>query len=331
MYVDKKADNKFKCEACGGKEMCEAHAYSNDHKRRVWYYCFGYGRQYGPGQLMNAVEKSVRHSKTFKYPGADVSTMWQEPGTAGGQQAASGRRWATAASQASRPPGLACAAETPVEEFEVDASDDDDQHASGGELDDDQHAAGGKRRRPPAWRPSDDDDLHASGVVATISDKLDAVLEMGCMEKAATLCEQLMEKLEGGLMEELGQNRTTMAQLKATLDEVKNGVEKHAPSVEAKVLALEIKIDEVKRDLLPTIAAKIDEVKELLESSLDRQTVQGVKLDMIERRIRAVEEQKGKPWQGSPTLGMRGCKSEGKLGSAGSAPAAEPDANGQQR
>ena len=73
---------------------------------------------------------------------------------------------------------------------------------------------------------------------------------------------------------------------------------------------------------------RVEEVKELLEGSIDKQTVQGVRLDMIERRIPAIEEQKGKPWQGSPTLGMRGSKSEGRLGSAS---AAESDAGGDQR
>ena len=341
-WVYKDDDGVWKCEACGGKQMCPAHSRSKEHSRRVWYYCFGYGSEYGPGKLMNAVEKSVRYKKDFNYESAASSMLQPQGGdanqTAGAAKAevppAAGSRWAVAA-QAAQGLGQAEAASTPVQKFKIDdGSGSSSSHGLGTSIDQKLDAV-----------------IALTGTMGTIMDKATELIgKIGGTSKNDAATDPLLPKVEFKVDEmkacfemqakkinEYKQSIESMVPtLTAQMDEVKTSFGTKVPMLEAKiddakkslenevktsfdtkVPLLEAKIDEVKRTFeskVPTLEAKIDEVKQSIESKVP---MLEAKIDALTDQVRALGEAVGKPSQGLPQgpapRGLRGCRSVGSL------------------
>ncbi|CAK0804979.1 unnamed protein product, partial [Prorocentrum cordatum] len=207
VYRDDDDEGIWKCYACGGKEMCESHAMSRDHARKVWYYCFGYGKHQGPGKLMNAVESSVRHNNNFVYPGrgpGGAASMLEPQGgddhrgaqaAAAAEEVPSGSRWAAAAAAAGQQ-GAGEAEVTLVESFKMDSNSNSSQIELG---------------------PSIDQKL--DGVIALTS-------TMGQIMDKAT---KLIEKIDGSAADQKGPTA------EAKIDEVKQSFESALQTLEAKI------------------------------------------------------------------------------------------------
>ena len=287
------------CKACKDKEMSEAHSRSKEHKRLIWYYCFGYGKGYGPGRLMNAVEGSVRHSKQYKYP---TSGSMME------KDSWSGDKWASAAAAAAAgqqcgPAGVqvrgasagddACG-QDPVEKFQIG-----DSASNVSELD-----------LGPSLKEKLDDVIATTRTMQTFVDE-------------AKLLAEKMPTLETKIDEMKSSFDKVLPLFEAKINEMKQSIESKARTLEAqvtqmnagidsRVTTLEAKIEEVKQSIdtkVATIASKIDEVKHDIETKVP--TLEA-KMDTLLQEVRAREAQ-SQPWQGSPTLSMRGSKSEGRL------------------
>ena len=327
------------CGACE-KELCESHALSKDHGRKVWYYCYGYGKG-SDGRLPNAIQNSVRHNEKFNYGSSSSSMLEHTCGVVSAaagsvpDQAQPGCRWANAvkAVAADREPANEL---TPVEQFKIDDASSPSQSIS-------------------------------QKLGESIDQKLDAVLSVaGTMEKSMRSATELIEKLERhaqtnlatevvweAKITELKDCFETHVQLTDTkINEYKQAIESKVPaltaqmtevktSFESKMPNLEAKIDEVKKTIdqdvqssldakwlmlengiselkqsleskVPIITFKIDEVKHSFES-------QDAKIDALTDQIRALEiasieqEARQPALQGSASLGLRRAQSTGSL------------------
>ena len=300
-WVYKDSDGTWRCDACSGKEMCESHSLCRDHGRRVWYWCYGYGKQYGPGKLMNALDKSVRHNKDFKYDDQDASSSMLEPYGGVGDQKGNGESKAAAASTveaqgngrwaaAARAAVPAKVEQTKVEEFKI--KDDSSKSSS-------------------------------SGVgQTTMGWKLDRVMKGTgeVMNKVREIADAMEADNVDTKIDEVKAGFERQAQLfDAKIKEYKQSLENTVPTVTSQMTEVKTSFD----TKMPTLEAKIDEVKQSFESKAQTLTAQmaevktsfDAKVSTLEAKIDKLNDhiQEMKPWQGSPTLGMRASRSEGRL------------------
>ena len=257
---------------------------------------------------MNALDKSVRHNKDFKYDDQDASSSMLEPYGGVGDQKGNGESKAAAASTveaqgngrwaaAARAAVPAKVEQTKVEEFKI--KDDSSKSSSSGVG---QTTMGWKLDRV----------MKGTGEVMNKVREIIDVLEADNVDAKIDEVKTKVDEVKAGFERQ--------AQLfDAKIKEYKQSLENTVPTVTSQMTEVKTSFD----TKMPTLEAKIDEVKQSFESKAQTLTAQmaevktsfDAKVSTLEAKIDKLNDhiQEMKPWQGSPTLGMRASRSEGRL------------------